>query len=408
MERIERSHEAEIRDGARWRSSPAAGAGVLELVRLPRPVRRPDHGRRDAVDRADARRARPVPAVLCGSRGPGVGPRVGALPRRAARRGASRGRALRDPAHGGWHGLAEHRVRNKADELAKRHFRELAGRLSRTASSRKWRSRARRPCCARGSRRARASRVRGAAQRATLERPGLAARRRRTPDVGGPGPPPPHSPAGTGREQRASGRSTVCVDHDPVANRARKPDQLEHSRAAASEDAGAPSLRLSSCDPLDPFDVGTQRHPYVVVEGVVAGEGADPVQEAVCLGAERTPGIRPRMYSQVDRHDRKPFAVQAGDPIERGGAGHEFRQRVPSPRLLVPAGLGCGQLREHLHLGREAAVSCGQAAWRVDRRPGRIGLRGDRLDKPPRGHGTRGACRASRGHRPRAAVGCHR
>jgi peptide subunit release factor 1 (eRF1) len=45
--------------------------------------------------------------------------------------GRLRGRALRDPAHGGWHGLSEHGVRNKADELAKRHFREVAAALDR-------------------------------------------------------------------------------------------------------------------------------------------------------------------------------------------------------------------------------------------------------------------------------------
>jgi peptide chain release factor subunit 1 len=33
---------------------------------------------------------------------------------------------LRKPAYGGWHGLDEYRVRNKADELSKRHFRALA------------------------------------------------------------------------------------------------------------------------------------------------------------------------------------------------------------------------------------------------------------------------------------------
>ena len=34
-----------------------------------------------------------------------------------------------DPAYAGWHGLSERRVRNKADELAKRHFRLVAGTL---------------------------------------------------------------------------------------------------------------------------------------------------------------------------------------------------------------------------------------------------------------------------------------
>jgi peptide chain release factor subunit 1 len=37
---------------------------------------------------------------------------------------------LRMPAYGGWHGLDEYRVRNKADELSKRHFRALAATLA--------------------------------------------------------------------------------------------------------------------------------------------------------------------------------------------------------------------------------------------------------------------------------------
>ncbi|HTP19060.1 MAG TPA: hypothetical protein VMJ65_05615 [Solirubrobacteraceae bacterium] len=45
--------------------------------------------------------------------------------------GSVAGTALRDPAHAGWHGLSEGRVRNKADELAKRHFRGVAGMLDR-------------------------------------------------------------------------------------------------------------------------------------------------------------------------------------------------------------------------------------------------------------------------------------
>lgn len=43
--------------------------------------------------------------------------------------GSTAGRALRDPAYAGWHGLSERRVRNKADELSKRHFRLVAGML---------------------------------------------------------------------------------------------------------------------------------------------------------------------------------------------------------------------------------------------------------------------------------------
>jgi peptide chain release factor subunit 1 len=36
------------------------------------------------------------------------------------------GRVLRKPDYGGWHGLDEYRVRNKAEEWARRHFRETA------------------------------------------------------------------------------------------------------------------------------------------------------------------------------------------------------------------------------------------------------------------------------------------
>lgn len=45
--------------------------------------------------------------------------------------GRIEGRSLRNRAYAGWHGLAEHRVRNKAAELSKRHFREVAGALER-------------------------------------------------------------------------------------------------------------------------------------------------------------------------------------------------------------------------------------------------------------------------------------
>ena len=108
-----------------------SGAGVLELVRLPRPVR--DRIMVDAT--------------------PWIGPMLAVLdqyPRCCAMvvdresahvwelylgemRDAGRleSRALRSAAHPGWHGLAERRARNKADELSKRHFREVAAALDR-------------------------------------------------------------------------------------------------------------------------------------------------------------------------------------------------------------------------------------------------------------------------------------
>ena len=108
-----------------------SGVGMFEMVRLPRAVR--DRFMVDATPWIG-----PMLAVL------DQYPRCCALvvDRESAHvwelylgemRDAGRieGRALRNPAHAGWHGLAEHRVRNKADELSKRHFRELAGALDR-------------------------------------------------------------------------------------------------------------------------------------------------------------------------------------------------------------------------------------------------------------------------------------
>jgi peptide subunit release factor 1 (eRF1) len=43
--------------------------------------------------------------------------------------GKVRDRALRKPSAGGWQGLEEHRVRNKADELIRRHFRHVVAEL---------------------------------------------------------------------------------------------------------------------------------------------------------------------------------------------------------------------------------------------------------------------------------------
>ncbi len=108
-----------------------SGAGVLELVRLPRPVR--DRIMVDAT--------------------PWIGPMLAVLDQyrrcctvvvdresahvwelylgemRDARRLESR--APRSAAYAGRHGLAEGRLRNKADELSKRHFREVAAALDR-------------------------------------------------------------------------------------------------------------------------------------------------------------------------------------------------------------------------------------------------------------------------------------
>ncbi len=48
------------------------------------------------------------------------------------------GTARRNPAYAGWHGLSERRVRNKADELVKRHFRGVAAELNRLFRSERY------------------------------------------------------------------------------------------------------------------------------------------------------------------------------------------------------------------------------------------------------------------------------
>ena len=103
-----------------------SGARMLEVVRLPRAVR--DRIMVDATPWI-----RPMLAVLDEYR------RCCAVvvDRESARawelylgemRDAGRldGYALRNRSDAGWHRLSEHRVRNKADELSKRHFREVA------------------------------------------------------------------------------------------------------------------------------------------------------------------------------------------------------------------------------------------------------------------------------------------
>jgi peptide chain release factor subunit 1 len=131
IERIEKIARTEMPVRGTLAIFACSGAGVLELVRLPRPVR--DRIMVDAT--------------------PWIGPMLAVLDqyrrccvlvvdRESAHvwelylgevRDAGRieGRSLRDPAYAGWHGLAEHRVRNKADELSKHHFREVAGALDR-------------------------------------------------------------------------------------------------------------------------------------------------------------------------------------------------------------------------------------------------------------------------------------
>jgi hypothetical protein len=108
-----------------------SGAGVLELVRLPRPVR--DRIMVDATPWIG-----PMLAVLdqyrrgCAVVVDRESAHVWELYLGELRDGGRlESRALRSATHAGRHGLAEVRVRNKADELSRRHFRELAEALDR-------------------------------------------------------------------------------------------------------------------------------------------------------------------------------------------------------------------------------------------------------------------------------------
>jgi hypothetical protein len=131
IERIERIARTEMQGRGALAIFACSGAGALELVRLPRPVR--DRIMVDAT--------------------PWIGPMLAVLDqyRRACAvvvdresahvwelylgelrdGGRLERRALRSAAPAGRHGLAEGRMRNKADELSRRHFRELAEALDR-------------------------------------------------------------------------------------------------------------------------------------------------------------------------------------------------------------------------------------------------------------------------------------
>ena len=108
-----------------------SGAGVLELVRLPRPVR--DRIMVDATPWTG-----PMLAVLdqyrrcCTVVVDRESAHVWELYLGEMRNaGRLESRARRSAGYAGWHGLAEGRVRNKADELSRRHFREVAAALDR-------------------------------------------------------------------------------------------------------------------------------------------------------------------------------------------------------------------------------------------------------------------------------------
>jgi peptide chain release factor subunit 1 len=131
IERIERIARTEMQGRGTLVIFGCNGAGVLELVRLPRPVRDRimvdatpwigpmlavlDQYRRGCAVVMDRESAHVWELYLGELRD------VGRLERRAPR----------STAHAGGHGHADRRVRNKADEVSKRHFRELAAALDR-------------------------------------------------------------------------------------------------------------------------------------------------------------------------------------------------------------------------------------------------------------------------------------
>jgi len=131
IERIEEVARTELLTAGTLAVFACSRAGLLEVVRLPRAIR--DGLMVDATPWAS-----PILAVLdqhyrcCAV----------VLDRESARAwelylgehreiGSVVGRGLRDPAYAGWHGLSERHVRNKADELASRHFHSVAAELDR-------------------------------------------------------------------------------------------------------------------------------------------------------------------------------------------------------------------------------------------------------------------------------------
>lgn len=105
------------------------GAQMLEVVRLPRTIR-------DRIMVDAAPRIHPMLAVLdqysrcCATVVDRESARAWELYLGEMRDEGHLDRfALRNRANTGWHGLSEGRVRNRADELAKRHFREVAATL---------------------------------------------------------------------------------------------------------------------------------------------------------------------------------------------------------------------------------------------------------------------------------------
>jgi hypothetical protein len=129
IERIEQAAEQD-----RWKPGTVAifacsGAGFYEEVALPRPVR-------DRVVTDATPFVRPMLAVLgeyhraCVVVVDRESARTWELYQRELRQtGELEDATLRKPDYAGWHGFAEHGVRNRAAELTKRHFRRVAAQL---------------------------------------------------------------------------------------------------------------------------------------------------------------------------------------------------------------------------------------------------------------------------------------
>jgi peptide chain release factor subunit 1 len=138
IERIEEVARREFLAAGTLAVFSCSGAGLLEVVRLPRAIR--DRIMVDATAWVG-----PMLAVLdqhhrcCAVVVDHESAHAWELYLGELREvGSVVGRALRDPAYAGWHGLSERRVRDKADELAKRHFREVAAALDRLFRSERY------------------------------------------------------------------------------------------------------------------------------------------------------------------------------------------------------------------------------------------------------------------------------
>jgi peptide chain release factor subunit 1 len=138
IERIEEVARTEFLAAGTLAVFACSGAGLLEIVRLPRAIR--DRIMVDATAWVGPMLAvldqhhRCCAVVVDHESAHAWEVYLGEL----REIGSVAGRALRDPAYAGWHGLSERRVRNQADELSKRHLREVAATLDRLFRSERY------------------------------------------------------------------------------------------------------------------------------------------------------------------------------------------------------------------------------------------------------------------------------